>query len=77
MYNACQAMRKQPGYAILIALTITATALACVTLLPVEGPGKGAIGYSSVCSWAPWSTLVLAASAAVFCKLRSRLFKTR
>jgi hypothetical protein len=70
-------MRKQPGYAILLALTITATALAGVTLLPVEGLGKGALGYRTLCPWAPWSALVLAALAAVSCKLRSRFFKTR
>jgi hypothetical protein len=69
-------MRKQPGYGILLALTITATALAGVTLLPVAGHGNGAIGYRTMCPWAPWSALVLAAVAAVSCKLRSRLFKT-
>jgi hypothetical protein len=70
-------MRKQPGYGILLALTITATVLAGVTLLPVEGPGKGALGYRTLCSWAPWSALVLAAFAAVSCKLRSRFLKAR
>jgi hypothetical protein len=70
-------MRKQPGYGILLALTITATALAGVTLLPVGRLGQGALGYRTLCPWAPWSTLVLAAFAAVFCKLRSRFLKTR
>ena len=70
-------MRRQPGYAILLALTITATALAGVTLLPVEGLGNGALGYRTLCPWAPWSALILAGFAAVSCKLRSRFFKTR
>ena len=69
-------MRKQPGYGILLALTITAAIAAGVTLLPVEGHAKSAIGYRSLCVWAPWSTLILVATAAVSCKVRSRLFKT-
>jgi hypothetical protein len=70
-------MRKQPGYAILLTLTIAAAADACVTLLPVEGHAKSAIGYGALCVWAPWSTLILVAAAAVSCKVRSRFFKTR
>jgi hypothetical protein len=70
-------MRKQPGYAILLVLTIAAAAAACVTLLPVESHMKSAIGYRTLCTWAPWSTLILVAAAAVSCKLRSRFFKVR
>ena len=70
-------MKKQPGYGILLALTITAAAAGLVTLLPVEGHIKSAVGYRTLCTWAPWSTLILVAGAAVFCKLRSRFFKTR
>ncbi len=70
-------MRKQPGYAILLALTIAAAAAACVTLLPVDRQVKSTIGYGSLCTWAPWSTLILVVAAAVSCKLRSRLFKVR
>jgi len=70
-------MRKQPGYAILLALTVVAAVLACVTLLPVESHPTNAIGYRSVCTWAPWSTLILLAAAGASCKMRSRFFKTR
>ncbi len=70
-------MRKQPGYAILLALTITAAVLAAVTLLPVASHEPNAIGYRSMCTWAPWSALILVALAGTSCKLRSRFFKTR
>lgn len=68
-------MRKQPGYGILLGLSITATALAVVTALPVTAPRSNLFGYASVCPWMPWSTLTLLAVAATSCKLRSKLFK--
>ncbi len=70
-------MTKQPGYGILLALTIIAALLAVVTLIPVSGNSPNALGYGSLCIWAPWSTLILVALAGTSCKLRSRLFKTR
>ncbi len=69
-------MRKQPGYGIFLGLTIAATALAVVTALPVTAPRPNLFGYASVCSWMPWSTLLLVALAGTSCKLRSKLFKS-
>ncbi len=69
-------MHKQPGYGIFFGLTITAALLAVVTLIPA-GDAPNALGYRSLCIWAPWSTLILAALAGTSCKLRSRFFKTR
>ena len=70
-------MRKQPGYGILLGLTITAALLAVATLIPVAGRPPNALGYGSLCTWVPWSTLILVALAGTSCKLRSRFFKTR
>jgi len=68
-------MRKQPGYRILLGLTIALTVLAAVTVLPVTATRANLFGYASVCSWMPWSTLLLLALAATSCKVRSRFFK--
>jgi len=68
-------MKKQPGYAILLGLSITATLLAAATALPVTAPRANVFGYASLCSWMPWSTLLLLAVAATSCKVRSKLFK--
>jgi hypothetical protein len=68
-------MRKQPGYGVLLGLSITATALAVVTALPITAPRANLFGYASVCSWMPWSTVLLLGLAATSCKLRSKLFK--
>lgn len=69
-------MRKQPGYGILLGLSITATTLAVVTALPATASHANRLGYASVCSWMPWSTLLLLAMAATSCKVRSKLFKS-
>lgn len=69
-------MKKQPGYGIMLGLTITAAVLAVLTLLPAAGHRANVLGYGSVCVWAPWSTIVLLGLAGAFCKLRGRFFKT-
>jgi hypothetical protein len=38
-------MRKQPGYSILLGLTITLTVLAILTLLPVATHPANVLGY--------------------------------
>jgi hypothetical protein len=67
--------RKQPGYAILFGLTIALVATAILTLLPLSDASHNVLGYSSLCSWVPFSTLILLAAAGTSCKLRSKLFK--
>ncbi len=70
-------MKKQPGYAILLGLSITSTVLAALTALPVAAPRANVFGYASLCSWMPWSTLALFALVATSCKLRKKLFVAR
>lgn len=70
-------MKKQPGYAIMLALTIAAAVSAAITLLPASGNRANVLGYGSVCVWAPWSTVILLGLAGVFCKLRGRFFRTQ
>jgi hypothetical protein len=67
--------KKQPGYGILLALTITSVLAAILTVLPLPASKPNGLGYVSHCTWAPWSTLILLVVAGGFCKLRVRLFK--
>jgi hypothetical protein len=70
-------MRKQPGYAILLGSTILLAVLATLTAVPVAESRSNLFGYPSLCSWMPWSTLLLVALSAVSCKVRSRWFVQR
>jgi hypothetical protein len=68
--------KKQPGYGILLGLTITSVLAAILTVLPLPASKPNVLGYVSQCSWAPWSTLILLAAAGTFCKLRVKLTKS-
>jgi hypothetical protein len=59
----------------MLGLTIVAAASAALTLLPDAGHRANALGYGSVCVWAPWSTIAMVALAGILCKLRNRFFK--
>ena len=47
------------------ALIYLLTGLAVVTLLPFSGAKTNDLGYSSLCTFVPWSTLTLVLAAAV------------
>ena len=69
-------MRKQPGYAILLTLTIISTLAAVSTVLPDPAANAESIlGYHTHCPWAPWSTLICVILAGSFCTLRAKKFK--
>ena len=71
-------MRKQPGYAILLALTILSTLAALSTLLPQASASDTCfLGYKAHCSFAPVSTLLCLILASVFCKIRSKKLKSK
>ncbi|MBN2343763.1 MAG: hypothetical protein JXX29_10400 [Deltaproteobacteria bacterium] len=70
-------MKKQPGYTIFLALTILSTIAAVFTLLPHEAAStESLLGYKAHCTFAPISTILCLGLAAVFCKIRSKKFKT-
>ena len=48
---------------------------AVVTLIPNTSPRNNDLGYSSLCPFAPWSTLVLLAGAGVSWAVRAHLSK--
>lgn len=69
-------MRKQPGYAIFLALTIISTLAAVSTILPDPSASDVSIlGYHSHCTWAPWSTAICVILSGVFCTIRAKKFK--
>ncbi len=62
-------MSKQNVAAVLLVLVIVAGGAALATLLPM-GAKINDIGYNSLCPFAPWSTLLLAALAGVIWVIR-------
>jgi hypothetical protein len=58
-------MSRSTITAILLALAILLAALALATLFPHESRMVSDLGYDTFCPFAPWSTLTLAALAAL------------
>ncbi len=68
--------RKQPGYTILILLTVLIVVLAILTMIPFDSASKVSfMGYKALCSFTPISSLLLILLAGVVCKIRSKKFK--
>ena len=60
---------------ILLMLVLAFVIAAVVTLIPNVSPRNNDLGYSSLCPFAPWSTLVLLAGAGISLAVRSHLAK--
>ncbi len=70
-------MRKQPGYTIMLAITILATLAALSTVLPQASASENClIGYKAHCPFTPVSTLLCLVSAGISCRIRSKKFKS-
>jgi hypothetical protein len=68
---------KQGGtvYVILLIVTILLTLAAILTLIPMASASQvSLLGYRSLCSFAPISSLLLLAAAAGVCFVRSKYF---
>ena len=69
-------MKKQPGYAILLVLTILCTLAALSTLMPQEtASSECLIGYKAHCPFTPVSSVICLAMSAVICRIRAKKFK--
>ncbi len=68
-------MKKQPGYSILLGLTLLFAGLAVLTVMPLPASKPNFLGYVSHCTWVPWSTLILLALAGLTCIIRAKVFK--
>lgn len=66
---------KNPGYMILLILTIIFTISAILTLIPSEIASKECpLGYKAHCTFTPWSTIICLAISFILCKIRAKLF---
>jgi hypothetical protein len=66
---------RKKGYKWLLALTVLLTLSAVITLIPNPGASKdNMMGYHSICTGAPMSTLVLLVCAGITCAIRKKKF---
>ena len=66
---------RKKGYKLLLGLTILLTLSAIITLVPCAAASKdNMMGYHSICSGAPISTLVLVLCTGFTCYMRKRHF---
>ena len=70
--------KKQPGYNILLILTIVFTLCALWTLVPSPNASKECLwlGYKAHCTWTPLSTIICLLMAGTVCKIRAQKFKS-
>jgi hypothetical protein len=69
---------RKKGYHWLLGLTILLTLSAIITLIPNAGASKdNLMGYRSICTGAPLSTLVLVLATGATCYLRKRYFTSK
>jgi hypothetical protein len=66
---------RKKGYKWLLALTILFALSAVITIFPWAGASKdNMMGYHSICSGAPMSTLVMLICAGATCYFRKKYF---
>jgi len=66
-------VRQKPFNTILFGLALLFAGLAALTLLPFTAPRQNDLGYTSMCPFAPWSTLALLVVAGVIWAVRQYL----
>lgn len=65
--------RKSPAYRALLALSALCAAAALLSLVPNPAASwPNILGYSSLCTFTPVSTLICALAAAIACAVRAR-----
>jgi hypothetical protein len=66
-------VRQKPSNTVLFGLALLFVGLAVLTLLPFTAPRQNDLGYTSMCPFAPWSTLALLVVAGVIWAVRQYL----
>ena len=70
--------KRSPGYWVFLVITILCTLAAVGTLVPDATAHKMSIlGYYAHCPFAPWSSLIALALAAISCVVRAEVFKKK
>ncbi|HEV2425302.1 MAG TPA: hypothetical protein VGZ29_10790 [Terriglobia bacterium] len=68
---------REPQYSLLTALAVLLAGLALLTLLPHAASDADLLGFHTLCSFAPVSTLVLAGVAGFAIAMRNTMYKAR
>jgi len=69
-------MSTKKLYKVFLVFTILCTLAAIITLVPSPHDAElNHLGYKSMCSFAPWSTLSCIILAGTSCVIRSKFFK--
>lgn len=70
--------KQKNGYSLMLTVTKILTLTAIFTLIPLKSASQDCyLGYKAMCSFAPFSSLILLALAGVSCKIRSKFFIIR
>jgi hypothetical protein len=70
-------MKKEPQYALMSALALLLLGLAILTAVPRAASKPDLVGYHTICSYCPLSTLILLGLAAFSRAMRDTLYKIR
>jgi hypothetical protein len=65
----------EPQYTVLSALAVLLLGLAVFTLVPHDSSRADLLGFHTLCSFAPLSTLILAGVAAFVLAMRNALYR--
>lgn len=67
----------EPQYSVLSTLTVLLLGLAIFTLIPRSGSAPDLLGFHTLCSFAPLSTLILLGVAGFVLAMRNTLYRNR
>lgn len=65
-------MKAQSSYIPSLVATVLLTVLGLMTLLPMPASKPNVLGYFAMCSWSPFSTLILLGLAGLNCIVRAQ-----
>ncbi len=68
---------KEPQYSVLTGLSLLLAGLAVLTLIPHAASEADLLGFHTLCSFAPISTLFLAGAAGFALAMRNATYKAR
>lgn len=68
---------REPQYSVLTALSVLLAGLALLTLIPHAASQADLVGFHTLCSFAPVSTLILAGVAGFAIAMRNAIYRAR
>ncbi|HEV3276911.1 MAG TPA: hypothetical protein VG860_08840 [Terriglobia bacterium] len=70
-------MNREPQYSVLTALSVLLAGLATLTVIPHAASDVDLVGFHTLCSFAPISSLVLLGAAGFALAMRNAVYKAR